>query len=209
MTDRAQLPPVVNAIGERIGLNYNINRKKATRDQVEKVQSRIGFEQFVNQNYKLKDEQRCKGKAKLPKKQRSKIKLNAKQRKNLYNLTHAEKQKLRYSTFERVNSLWLQYFDRIKVDSLDLYRVVLHGCKITCIESKNPTLVGAEGLVVKETKHTFLIIKTTNATLTIPKKESKFQFCDSSGRTFVIDGQNLLSTTNMRSKNKPKMPALS
>lgn len=210
MLARAPLPKCVNTVGDRIGLNYGIDRKLATRKFVEESQesTKLEFDQLKNTYYSLtelrtkKQSDSLNNKIKnLTKGAKNPLKLNSRLRKSLYKLSNEEKKKLEYSTFERVHQLWLQYVGKVLCDNdpMGVFRMDLHGCLLRCTASKNPTLVGAEGIVVQETKNTFLIIKTTNRLLILPKRESIFEF-NVGENIYKIHGFNLLFTTQTRTK---------
>lgn len=213
MLARAPLPKAVNAVGDRIGLNYRIDRKSATSEYIEtnKDSTRLEFDQIKHTRYSLSESKTVKEGGDTPKKSqwknrvRNPLKLNSRARKQLYKLTQEDKKKLRYSLFEKINELWKQYSQRIicDKDQMSLLRMDLHGCKLKCTASKNPTLIGAEGIVVQETKNTFQIIQSTNRLVTLPKKESLFEF-KVGDNTYRIHGCNLLFTTQMRTKVKYK-----
>lgn len=216
MSARNPLPQLVNEIGERIGLDYNLERKASTRRYIDDYQSshRLDYDQLKNSIYTLnetrtkkakandKDKSKCSIRAKNP------LRLNCKIRKTLYKLTPEEKSKLRYSTFEKVNELWKQYSsqvlrDQTRIDPMALFRMDFHGAYLKCTASKNPTLIGVEGIVVQETKNTFLIITITNAIKTVPKRECLFELIIGKN-TYSIHGCNMLFTTQARCKVKCK-----
>lgn len=210
MFAKAPLPKAVNIVGDRIGLDYNINRKITTRRYVEESQkdTRIEFDQLKNSFYSLtesKTKKEPENKKEIRERVKNPLKLNSRVRKALYKLSNEEKQQLRYSTFEKIHELWQQYAEKVinSGDSMGIFRMDLHGCKLTCTASKNPTLIGSEGIVVQETRNTFLIIKQTNRLLTLPKRESIFEF-GIGRKTYKIHGCNLLFTTQTRSKVKYK-----
>lgn len=51
-----------------------------------------------------------------------------------------------------------------------------HGAKITCVRSRCAGRVGTEGIVVRDTKFTFVVITKTNEIKTLPKEHSIFKF---------------------------------
>lgn len=207
------LPKAVHMIGERIGLNYRIRRKEAAEAYVgQNQQSRLQLDQLKKSYYSL-NESRTKNKAEGDKatKHRSTgsvrnlLKLNARIRRRLYKLTPEERERLRYSDFEKIHSLWLQYVDKVleNSDPSNIFRIDLHGCHLSCTASKNPSLVGSEGIVVQETKNTFLVIKQNNRLVTLPKRESIFEF-DVDKKRYRIHGCNLMFTSQARTKVKYK-----
>lgn len=202
------LPKVVDMIADRIGLNYSINRKEATEKYIAE-NNRLDLANLRNSNYSLSEERTRKGKDNLIRNTRVKVKnplkLNAQVRKQLYKLTPGEKQNLRYSDFEKINQLWCSYAKTVlsSGDPLSVFRMDLHGCLIKCTASKNPTLVGTEGFVIQDTKNTFLVVKRTNKIVTLPKKESIFEF-SANERHYRIHGCNFLFTVQARTKLKYK-----
>lgn len=212
--DRASLPQVVNAVGDRIRLDYTKNRKKSTSEYVEEASKYTRMDQeWLNKSYYALSENKTKVRDKSKDNKnnfqrhvaKNPLKLNAKLRKQLYKLTQEEKKSLTYSVFEQVHELWLSYATEIlKIgDAYRWYRTDLHGCKLKCSASKNPTLVGVEGIVVQETQNTFIVITTTNRVITLPKRDSLFEF-QVHNQTYRIHGYNLLYTPQMRSKDKVK-----
>lgn len=228
MLARAALPKAVNCVGDRIiGLDYEINKKAATKNYIEqsKDATRLSFEQLKNSNYSLSEVKTKKQeanksviKSKLFHSVRNPLKLNAKLRKSLYKLETDDIKQLRYSTFEKVNLLWQQYAKSNTIrDASSVFKLDLHGCQLTCTASRNPTLIGSEGIVVQETKNTFLVITKTNRLLTLPKRESIFEFKINNSASgggggggeggnvvYEIHGSNLLFTAQTRTKVKYK-----
>lgn len=209
MVDRAQLPAAIHAIGERLGLDYNINRKISTRRYIEEYQEihRLEYDQLRNTNFSLNESKTKKSKVNDKKtilaKVKNPLKLNRKVRKTLYKLSPEDKSALTYSTFEKVHDLWKQYCDHVARDSdqLKLYKMDLHGSKLKCTACRNVTHVGHEGIVVQETQNTFVIITVTNKLITIPKKESIFEITCRDTR-YTIQGANLLCSVQARSKSR-------
>lgn len=221
MAARAQLPKAVHAVGDRIGLEYGIDRKAELKKYIERNQdaTRLDYDQLRNSNYSLNESKTKKVKTTNDQKTTSTnnnlktqikelknpLKLNSKIRKQLYTLSHEEKQDLLYTTFERVHDLWKQYSSSVlsHSDPMSLFRMDLHGCKLKCVESRNPNFIGLQGIVVQETKNTFLLIKESNGLVTVPKRECKFEFRVNDNE-YVINGANFLYTSQTRSKLKYK-----
>lgn len=208
------LPTAINTVGDRLGLDYNIDRNKATQDYIRhniEPYCEVTQDQLKNTNYALdetrtvkKSEDPDKKKKKREKKPKNPLRLNSKKRKQLYKLKESDR--LKYSTFEKINQIWEKYvFQVIKEggDSLRLFRIDLHGCKLEIEASKNPTLIGHRGIVVQETKNTFIIIKSDDKTCTVPKKDSIFTF-HVDGTLYRMYGSSLLFTTQNRTKVKFK-----
>ena len=51
-----------------------------------------------------------------------------------------------------------------------------HGAKITCVRSKCAGRVGAEGIVVRDTKFTFVIVNSRDEVKIVPKEGAVFRF---------------------------------
>lgn len=195
-------------VGDRIGLCYELRGEKVARQYIEESQgsTRLDIDHLKKSYYSL-DESRTITKSPTKDQQgvgrlrepRNPFKLNSKIRKQLYKISEDDKQKFRHSTFERVHDLWLEYARK----ESDIFRIDLHGCKLTCTASKNPTLIGICGIVVQETKNTFLVIEETNSLKTLPKRESLFEF-KIRDKLYRIHGCNLLFTTQTRTKVKYK-----
>lgn len=203
------LPKAVDMIGDRIGLNYNIRRKEATEEYVSQ-QNRLVLGNLKNSWYSL-DETNTKSRGRdefkkvIPLIVRNPLKLNAKVRKKLYKLTPEEKQRLRYCDFMKINKLWNEYAQNLiaQKDIANVFKMDLHGCLIICTASKNPTFTGKEGFVVQDTKNTFLLVTKTNRLVTIPKRESIFEF-KIDDKLYRIHGCNFLFTVQARTKIKYK-----
>ena len=94
--------------------------------------------------------------------------LNCKQKKALFNL---KKEKFKYSDFLNINKLWHSYFDKIlsevktNSDELKLSRADFHGALLQVHASKNPSIIGAKGFVIQESKNTFRILNSKNRLL--------------------------------------------
>lgn len=205
------LPKAVYIVADRIGLNFSINRKKATEDYVEQNKdARLDLSRLKNSYYSLNEVKTRRSKDDIVKPSvsssaKNPLKLNARIRKKLYKLSSEEKQQLNYGTFEKIHNLWIQYASKVLETNnpANIFTLDLHGCKLTCTASRNPTLVGAEGIVFQETKHTFIIIKSTSRLITIPKRESIFEF-NIKAKRYRIHGCNLLFTVQSRTKVKYK-----
>merc|ERR1739848_91745 len=63
---------------------------------------------------------------------------------------------------------------------LKICRADMHGCLMKVTRALNSCLIGIQGIVVMETRHTFQIIDKKNILRNVPKSGTCF--------TFVIDG---------------------
>jgi ribonuclease P protein subunit POP4 len=71
----------------------------------------------------------------------------------------------------------------------DLQKMEFIGLKIKIIESKNISLKNLKGIIVDETKNTFLII-TNNMKKTLLKSQIKFRF-KTDEKDYIIDGKTI------------------
>lgn len=106
--------------------------------------------------------------------------LNGKQRKHLFAL-RGDNAGLKYKVFVQVHRLWCAYMSELMqtvshgggdischknsksiVDQGNLMNSLIkadyHGAKFLVVRSKNPTLVGQKGIVIQETRNTFVLI---------------------------------------------------
>ena len=66
-----------------------------------------------------------------------------------------------------------EYFNKNKMNVLlKLAKCDLHGAVVSIFESKVKSHIGIEGIIVKESRQTFTIIKTNNKLVTVPKANS-------------------------------------
>lgn len=97
-----------------------------------------------------------------------------------------------YSQYLPLNQLWNQYISNVlQLDKLLNYncengdlrneqvalkisKADLHGCLITVTASTCPSYVGTTGIVLQETRHTFVLIMKSSSIRTIPKAHSEF-----------------------------------
>lgn len=90
-----------------------------------------------------------------------------------------------YESYLPLHALWCGYVgDILKLDSGNLNeasiqqklsKADLHGAILSVVRSRCPSLVGAEGILIRETENTFDIVSAANRLLTIPKAHSVFQ----------------------------------
>uniref|UniRef100_A0A914VY95 Ribonuclease P protein subunit p29 n=1 Tax=Plectus sambesii TaxID=2011161 RepID=A0A914VY95_9BILA len=116
---------------------------------------------------------------------------------------------LKYSQFVALYDLWKNYFkscyggkDPERADDR-LLKADYHGCLLLVATSVNPSQVGLRGIVVRESRNTFLIITPDDRLLTIPKKGTTFQFV-LDGHLFTLFGDALGNTSAGRSQKKFK-----
>merc|ERR1711931_78826 len=97
-----------------------------------------------------------------------------------------------YSQYLPLHELWKQYIDnllqlhklrdyncetgdpRSEQISLKMSRADLHGSEMSVTASTCPSYVNTRGIVLQETKHTFILITPENLVRTVPKAHSEF-----------------------------------
>ena len=114
--------------------------------------------------------------------------------KQLKRLQEAQAPALKYATFAQMNALWLQYITALlqlrkedKEKGVDLTEGAIQtglcsklvkadfsGARLKIVKSKNSLLVGTEGLIVRETARTFVLISPDDVVKTIPKEATVF-----------------------------------
>lgn len=81
----------------------------------------------------------------------------------------------------------------------------LHGAHLRVIQSKNPSTVGIEGIVMQETEQTFRIISQDNRIRTLLKADCIFHLYGGGDYVFILHGSHFCYRTALRSKLKLKM----
>ena len=90
-----------------------------------------------------------------------------------------------FKDYEPLHILWQGYIsDLLRLDGstaaadtgiqIKLSKADFHGARLSVVRSKCPSLVGAGGIVVKETENTFVMITLADRLITIPKAHSVF-----------------------------------
>ncbi|KAH9507694.1 RNase P/RNase MRP complex subunit [Bulinus truncatus] len=90
-----------------------------------------------------------------------------------------------FKTFEPLCEMWTKYiedliqFSSLKDSSLPaaalkLMKADFHGCPIIVAQSKCPSYIGVQGIIIKETKNTFVLILKDDTIKCIPKVNSIF-----------------------------------
>jgi ribonuclease P protein subunit POP4 len=73
------------------------------------------------------------------------------------------------------------------------------GLRVTVVKSPSRERIGISGVVVDETKNTFLIEKDNGKSVTIPKESSRFRF-EKGGEGFEVEGSDIA----YRPEERPK-----
>ena len=86
---------------------------------------------------------------------------------------------------------------------LKICRADLHGSNIKVTKAKNSCLVGLQGIVVMETRHTFQIIDKKSVVKNIPKEGTSFTFA-LNGHLITIQGSSFMMKPSDRAVKKWK-----
>jgi len=155
-------------VGHKIGLSQNLPKNTAetfVKKRLNKsvVESDLRFTTYLlNEGIKQNNDNNKR------KHNKSSNRLNAKQRKLLFNI---DKDHIKYQTFDALNHLWHNYIDSVineiksKSDQVKLIRADFHASYFIVCAAKNPSLVGIKGYVVQETKNIFKIVNEENRLL--------------------------------------------
>ncbi len=84
-----------------------------------------------------------------------------------------------YSLYVDLNKLWTGYISEVLKGGgyeAKLLKADYHGASLTVIKCKCPSRLFLFGIVVKETRHTFVICTKNNVLKNIPKEGTVFQF---------------------------------
>ncbi|CAG7827060.1 unnamed protein product, partial [Allacma fusca] len=132
-------------------------------------------------------------------------------RKKRFRVSRTTPKQLKYSDFLELNSLWKAYVGdilgsdtRIGDIQQKLNRIDMHGADIKVSKSICDSLKNLEGIVVKETKNTFVIVTSDNETKTLPKCENFFQVILPDRGVMEISGSGFISRPAERTNKKLK-----
>lgn len=102
------------------------------------------------------------------------------------------KKEQKYSIYQPLHELWLQYARLLLKDDSAMFadrvlRMDLHGAHITVVRSLDPGLVDHAGIVVAETANTLMIVTKKDRALTLPKNVTvvRLSFDDLSVEIFL------------------------
>ncbi len=113
---------------------------------------------------------------------------------------------IEYTSLQKLNSLWIQYFTSILEgpDSLNaVSKADLHGAGLKVAKSKNSSYIGEVGILARETKNAFHLISQDNSVKTIPKLGSVFSVLGLKINVFIF-GNHFQSAAASRSSRKLK-----
>ncbi|KAJ1920905.1 RNase P/RNase MRP complex subunit [Tieghemiomyces parasiticus] len=154
----------------------------------------------INRMELLRSQRRSKGQ----------VTLNSRQKRQL-GVYDIPKDSQKYHLFEPLHKLWTGYMNdvakNISANLLveKLLKADYHGCILTVVKSKCPSLVGATGIVVQETKGVFKLINRNDQLKSIPKVGTVFAFTFNN-REYQLFGSQLSFASSERAvkKFKPK-----
>lgn len=84
----------------------------------------------------------------------------------------------KYDIYVPLMNLWKSYAESVvgnepqKTAGDRILRMDLHGAPVRVVRSKDPGLVGVEGILIAETANTIIVVVKANRTLTVPKNVS-------------------------------------
>ena len=115
-----------------------------------------------------------------------------------------------YSKLLKLNEMWKSYMATLldgKLSKATMMERVLkanyNGCLIEVTDSNNKELLGLSGIVILETKNTFIIVTKSNQRKMIVKSVCKFGIEISSNK-YILNGKALMHKASDRSKIKLK-----
>ncbi|KAK6544703.1 hypothetical protein TWF694_001389 [Orbilia ellipsospora] len=97
---------------------------------------------------------------------------------------HAQK----YAIYEPLYKLWLGYIQEVlkgsfgpngtagQATAAKLCAADFHGCQLEVVRNRCPSRVGIKGIVIKDTKMTFVIVTKKDVIKHVPKEHSVFRF---------------------------------
>eukprot|EP01147_Barroeca_monosierra_P007961 gene7960-707_t len=115
-------------------------------------------------------------------------------------------QVLQYSSPHTTTNRSLTKFPRANISTMQqvLVKADLHGCYISVVKSKRPSLLGQAGIVIQETENTFRVIAPNDCIKVFPKVDSIFAF-ELGDFTFTIFGNHFRVRPVERAARKFKM----
>ncbi|KAJ5098328.1 hypothetical protein N7532_005329 [Penicillium argentinense] len=100
------------------------------------------------------------------------------------------KEECKYAIFKGLHALWIEYMQEVldlrpdgKTGVLTpashgakLVSADYHGAEVEVVRSRSSGRVGIKGIVVRDTKFTFVVVTEKNQVKTVPKEHTVFQF---------------------------------
>ncbi|KAL8621699.1 hypothetical protein ACOMHN_024670 [Nucella lapillus] len=146
--------------------------------------------------------------------QQKRKKLTNRERKDL-KVFSIPKDNQSYSQQLVLHDAWKQYMDELipsdrplsageaQNASQKILKAELQGSILTVQRSKCPSYVGLTGIVVQETRHTFVLVTPGDAVKSVPKMNSVFAL-ELNGHVFTIHGNHFKVKAGERSSRKFK-----
>jgi ribonuclease P protein subunit POP4 len=69
-----------------------------------------------------------------------------------------------------------------------LLQADMHGCLLRVVESGEPRWQGLEGIVVRDTQETFIVVTKDSRVVTLPKRRCTFEYSLGQGRVVRLGG---------------------
>ncbi|VDO99283.1 unnamed protein product [Soboliphyme baturini] len=111
---------------------------------------------------------------------------------------------LQYAQMLPLHELWQGYMGALRRAPKSCYlKADYHGCLMRVSHARNATQIGISGMVIMETRLTFMILTKKNRVVTIPKAGSVFQFLFDD-KLFTVIGDNFFGTAAGRVQRKFK-----
>ena len=73
---------------------------------------------------------------------------------------------------EPISKLWHDYAERVGGNEQSVTKMDLHGAPITVVASRDPNLIGFEGLIVKESAGAIIVVSSDNKVKQINKNHT-------------------------------------
>ena len=86
--------------------------------------------------------------------------------------TKFNKSKITFENVSPIARLWKEYAQRIPEENLNVSKMDLHGAFVTVTSSRDPSLIGVSGIVVKESYGALIIVSEDNKVRQINKNYS-------------------------------------
>lgn len=134
--------------------------------------------------------------------------LSAKQRRAL-GVHRVPEEQCVFERFVPLTRLWDEYATKVissnsnETAALKLCGLDYHGCVMTVVRSTCPSRVGLEGVVIKETAKTLLLVSKANCSHVVPKAGTHFAFAVA-GRKFCLDGDRFPPMSARRPPQKER-----
>lgn len=120
---------------------------------------------------------------------------------------------VKYAAYLSLHTLWDQYYTQLTsattTPSTLLSRAIkadFHGAIFTVTQTRAPTFLGAQGIVVQETENVFRLVTAADRLLTIPKHGNVFSFTHGTD-TYTLYGEQIKYKASERAVRKFKSKA--